>query len=582
MTQGNTELRAALAPYRSAFMGVAAMSCIVNVLYLSGSFFMLEVYDRVIPSRSVPTLVGLSIILAVLYVFQGSIDIIRSRIMVRIARSLDLAISPRLFEAMTFLSINKGLKLDAGQPNRDFDSIKSFLVGGGPSAFFDLPWMPVYILICYLFHPVLGGMAVIGALILIVLTRFTEVGTRDAAKEATRYGTQRAALAEAGRRNAEAIRALGMRGNISRRWEAANSAFADANNKAADVSLGLGSISKVARLAIQSATLAAGAYLVIQQIATPGVMIASSILIARALAPVEMVIAQWKSFRAARDSWTRLNLLFDNLPRNEVMALPAPHRSLSADHISVVPPGGSSLTAREVSFKIEAGSALGIIGRSASGKSSLARALVGIWPTVRGNVRLDGAALTQWPPERLGQHIGYVPQDVELFAGTVAENIARFNPKFNPNDVIAASIAAEVHEMILMLPQGYDTQIGEHGSSLSAGQRQRIALARALFCDPFLVVLDEPNSNLDAEGEAALTRSISRVRERGGIAVVIAHRPSALAACDYVLVMNAGQMQAFGDKDRVLNSVLSRVSNAPAASIEESPASRPERQRPSS
>lgn len=563
-------------------MGVAAMSCIVNVLYLSGSFFMLEVYDRVIPSRSVPTLVGLTIILAVLYVFQGWIDIIRSRIMVRIARSLDLAISPRLFEAMTFLSINKGLKLDASQPNRDFDSIKSFLVGGGPSAFFDLPWMPVYILICYLFHPVLGGMAVIGALILIALTRFTEVGTRDAAKEATRYGTQRAALAEAGRRNAEAIRALGMRGNISRRWEAANSAFADANNKAADVSLGLGSISKVARLAIQSATLAAGAYLVIQQIATPGVMIASSILIARALAPVEMVIAQWKSFRAARDSWTRLNLLFDNLPRNEVMALPAPYRSLSADHISVVPPGGSSLTAREVSFKIEAGSALGIIGRSASGKSSLARALVGIWPTVRGNVRLDGAALTQWPPERLGQHIGYVPQDVELFAGTVAENIARFNPKFEPNDVIAASIAAEVHEMILMLPQGYDTQIGEHGSSLSAGQRQRIALARALFCDPFLVVLDEPNSNLDAEGEAALTRSISRVRERGGIAVVIAHRPSALAACDYVLVMNAGQMQAFGDKDRVLNSVLSRVSNAPAASIEEAPASRPERQLPSS
>lgn len=558
------------------------MSCIVNVLYLSGSFFMLEVYDRVIPSRSVPTLVGLSVILAVLYLFQAAIDIIRSRILVRVARSLDLAISPRLFEAMTFLSINKGLKLDASQPSRDFDSIKSFLVGGGPSAFFDLPWMPVYIFICYLFHPALGVMAFVGAVILVVLTRFTEVGTRDASKEATRHGIQRAALAEASRRNAEAIRALGMRENISQRWEAENSAFAHANNKAADVSLGLGSISKVTRMAIQSATLAVGAYLVIQQIATPGVMIASSILIARALAPVEMVIAQWKSFRAARDSWTRLNLLFDNLPQKVVMALPAPHRSLSVEHISVAPPGGSSLAAREVTFRLEAGSALGIIGRSASGKSSLARALVGIWPTARGHVRLDGAALNQWSAERLGPYIGYVPQDVELFAGTAAENIARFTPNFDPADVIAAAAAAEVHEMVLMLPQGYDTQIGEHGSSLSAGQRQRIALARALYRDPFLVVLDEPNSNLDAEGEAALTRSIARVRERGGIAVVIAHRPSALAACDYVLVMNAGQMQAFGDKERVLNATLSRVAKGPAASIEDTRNQNDERQLPPS
>jgi PrtD family type I secretion system ABC transporter len=582
LSQGSKELRAALAPYRSAFMGVAAMSCIVNVLYLSGSFFMLEVYDRVIPSRSVPTLVGLGIILAVLYVFQAAIEIVRSRILVRVARSLDLAISPRLFEAMTFLSINKGLRLDASQPNRDFDSIKSFLVGGGPGAFFDLPWMPIYILICYLFHPALGAMALFGALLLIVLTRLTEVGTRDAAKEATHHGTQRAALAEASRRNAEAIRALGMRENISQRWEAANYAFASANHKAADVSLGLGSISKVARLAIQSATLAVGAYLVIQQIATPGVMIAASILIARALAPVEMVIAQWKSFRSARDSWTRLNLLFENLPQNEAMALPAPHRSLSADQISVVPPGGKSLAAREVSFKMKAGSALGVIGRSASGKSSLARALVGIWPTVRGHVRLDGAALNQWPPERLGRHIGYVPQDVELFAGTVAENIARFTANYDPADVIAAATAAEMHEMILMLPQGYDTEIGEHGSSLSAGQRQRIALARALFRDPFLVVLDEPNSNLDAEGEAALTRSIFRIRERGGIAVVIAHRPSALAACDYVLVMNAGQMQAFGDKDQVLNTVLNRAPNGAAASIEVPRSPETERQLPRS
>ncbi len=558
------------------------MSCIVNVLYLSGSFFMLEVYDRVIPSRSVPTLVGLGIILAVLYLFQAAIDIVRSRILVRVARALDAAISPRLFEAMTLLAVNSGLKIDASQPGRDFDNVKSFLVGGGPSAFFDLPWMPIYIVICYLFHPALGAMALLGALILVALTRLTEVGTRDAAKEATQYGTQRAALAEAGRRNAEAIRALGMRENISRRWEAANADFARANNRMADVSLGLGSISKVARLAIQSATLAAGAYLVIEQIATPGVMIACSILIARALAPVEMVIAQWKSFRAARDSWGRLNLLFDHMPQNDVMSLPAPRHRLAADNISVSPPGQNLLAAREVSFRLEAGSALGIIGRSASGKSSLARALVGIWPTVRGHIRLDGAALNQWSPERLGRHIGYVPQDVELFAGSVAENIARFTPNFDPDAVIAAAAAAEVHEMILMLPNGYDTQIGEHGSALSAGQRQRVALARALFCDPFLVVLDEPNSNLDAEGEAALTRSIFRVRERGGIAVVVAHRPSALAACDYVLVMNAGRMQAFGDRERVLDVVLNRVQTPPAASLKEQRGAAPGHQLPPS
>lgn len=558
------------------------MSCIVNVLYLSGSFFMLEVYDRVIPSRSVPTLVGLGIILAVLYLFQAAIDIVRSRILVRVARALDAAISPRLFEAMTLLAVNSGLKIDASQPGRDFDNVKSFLVGGGPSAFFDLPWMPIYIVICYLFHPALGAMALLGALILVALTRLTEVGTRDAAKEATQYGTRRAALAEAGRRNAEAIRALGMRENISRRWEAANADFARANNRMADVSLGLGSISKVARLAIQSATLAAGAYLVIEQIATPGVMIACSILIARALAPVEMVIAQWKSFRAARDSWGRLNLLFDHMPQNDVMSLPAPRHRLAADNISVSPPGQNLLAAREVSFRLEAGSALGIIGRSASGKSSLARALVGIWPTVRGHIRLDGAALNQWSPERLGRHIGYVPQDVELFAGSVAENIARFTPNFDPDAVIAAAAAAEVHEMILMLPNGYDTQIGEHGSALSAGQRQRVALARALFCDPFLVVLDEPNSNLDAEGEAALTRSIFRVRERGGIAVVVAHRPSALAACDYVLVMNAGRMQAFGDRDRVLDVVLNRVQTPPAASLKEQRGAAPGHQLPPS
>ena len=412
-------------------------------------------------------------------------------------------------------------------------------------------------------------MALGGSIILVILTRLTETGTREAGKNASKHAAQRAALSEASRRNAEAIRALGMRRNMSGRWERANGAFALANNRTADVALGLGAVSKVSRLAIQSATLAAGAFLVIQQVATPGVMIAASILVARALAPVEQVIAQWKSFRAARDGWRRLGMLLDNMPRNENMSLPSPHRSLAAEGISIAPPSQKTITASEVTFGLGSGSALAIIGRSASGKSSLARALVGIWPTVKGHVRLDGAALDQWHPDRLGRHIGYVPQDVELFAGSVAENIARFEPSFEPEQVIAAARAAEVHEMILMLPQGYDTQIGEQGARLSAGQRQRVALARALYGDPFLVVLDEPNSNLDADGEAALTRAIFRIRERGGIAVVVAHRPSALAACDHVLVMNAGRMQAFGDKERVLDSVLNRASASPAPAVEQ-------------
>jgi ATP-binding cassette subfamily C protein len=372
-------------------------------------------------------------------------------------------------------------------------------------------------------------------------------------------GMERNALAEAGRRNAEVLRAMGMGARTAGLWGEANGRYMASQRRASDIAGGLGSASKVLRMLLQSTVLGTGAYLVIRSEATAGIIIASSILTSRALAPVELAIANWKGFMAARQSWRRLSELLTLLPsRAAPMALPRPTKSLSVDNASVAPPEQRRIVVQDVSFELKSGQGLGIIGPSASGKSSLARLLVGVWQPARGRIRLDGSALPHWSPEALGSHVGYLPQDVELFAGSIAQNIARLDPSPDPAAVIAAAKAAGVHELIARLPEGYDTQIGEAGAALSAGQRQRIALARALYGDPFLVVLDEPNSNLDAEGEEALTRAILGVRSRGAIAVVVAHRPSALAAVDTVLFMSEGRQQAFGPKDEVLKKVLRR------------------------
>ena len=344
----------------------------------------------------------------------------------------------------------------------------------------------------------------------------------------------------------------------------ANRDYMDAQQRAADVAGGLGAVSKVFRMALQSGVLALGAWLVIQGQATAGIIIASSILVSRALAPAELAIANWKGFVQARQSWTRLSDLLARIPHEPTRhALPAPTRTLSVEAVAIAPPGAQRVVVSEVSFALSAGQGLGVIGPSASGKSSLVRALIGVWPPVRGKVRLDGAALDQWDPAELGPHLGYLPQEAELFAGTIGENIARFDPEAAPEAVIAAAHAAGIHEMVLRLPEGYDTRVGEGGAGLSSGQRQRVGLARALYRDPFLVILDEPNANLDAEGENALTRAILGVRARGGICIVVAHRPSALAAVDLVLMMAEGRAQAFGPKDEVLKRVL-RVAPDPA------------------
>jgi ATP-binding cassette, subfamily C, type I secretion system permease/ATPase len=552
-----SELAAVFFACRRAIWGLGLFSGLSNVLMLTGPFFMLQVYDRVLPSRSLPTLVGLAILATTLFAFQGAIDLIRGRINDRIGRFLDETLSSRVYDALVRLPLKARGDGDGLQPLRDLDQVRGFLSSGGPSALCDLPWMPLYLGICFLFHFWIGITALFGVCVLFGLTLLAEIRTRGPAKAAARFAMTRNALALGGRRNAEVLRAMGMSKRVTLRWAAANRKYLDAHEKASDVAGSLGGLSKVIRMILQSAVLGVGACLVINNESTAGIIIASSILTARALAPVELVIANWKGFVAARQAGQRLSELLRLLPEEqEPMALPRPKKSLELIQVSVIPPGLERPVVSDVSFVLKSGQGLGVIGPSGSGKSSLVRALVGAWNPIRGKVQLDDAPLDQWSREALGWNIGYLPQDVELFDDTVAANIARFDQTADPAAVLEAARAAGVHELILSLPNGYGTRLGEGGVTLSGGQRQRIALARALFGNPFLVVLDEPSSNLDAEGEEALTRAVLNVRGRGGIAVVVAHRPSALAAVDHVLVMGQGIVQSFGAKEEVLRTVL--------------------------
>jgi len=559
-----SELAEALAACRGAFYGTALISGMSNILMLTGAMFMLEIYDRVLPSRSMPTLVGLLVLAAALFTALGILDAIRGRILVRIGGALDETLSGRVYDTLMRLPLRVGARSDGTQPLRDLDAVRSYLSGLGPVALFDLPWIPLYLAICFAFHPLIGFAALAGAIILIVLTLLTEILMRAPARAATEAAVARNGLAEASRRNAEALVAMGMAGHIAARWSEANRQYMRSQQEASDLGGGLAAISKVLRMMLQSGVLAVGAYLVIHQEASAGIIIAGSILSARALAPVDLAIANWKGFVAARQSWQRLNGLLTMSPaRLAPMQLQTPVQRLTVEAVSASPPGVPKVVVQDITFELEAGQGLGIIGPSGSGKSSLVRLLVGVWQPMRGNVRLDGAALDQWASDALGRHIGYLPQDVELLAGTVAENIARFEPDPDNEAVIAAAKAVGVHDLIVRLPGGYDTQIGEQGSALSAGQAQRVALARAVYRDPFLVVLDEPNSNLDSEGEEALTRAILGVRERMGIVIVVAHRPSAIAGVDRLLMMNQGKAQAIGPKDEVLSKVLQRPLSIP-------------------
>lgn len=524
---------------------------------LSGSLFMLQVYDRVLPSRSIPTLVALIIMVVVLYAFQGVLEVVRSRVLTRIGAGIDEIISGRVFNCIVRLPLRTRDRGEGLQALRDLDQVSGFLSGSGPAALFDLPWIPLYVGVCFLFHPWIGVAALVGAILLVSLTVVADRLVRAPTKAMSGLSTKRTAIAQSSARNAEVLTAMGMGDNLARRWTRTNNDFRSAQERTSDITGGFGATSRILRMMLQSMVLALGAYLVIYQQATPGIIIASSILTSRALAPIELAIAHWKGFLGARQSWRRLDELFAALPAADSgMELPAPTSELTVESIAVVAPGDRRLLLQDVEFSLKAGSGMGVIGPSGSGKSSLARALVGVWPLTRGKIRLDGAALEQWPTTSLGRHIGYLPQDVELFAGSVGQNISRFDEEASSDDIIAAARSAGVHEMILRLPEGYRTEIGEAGAALSAGQRQRVALARALYRDPFLVVLDEPNSNLDAAGEQALTQAIERIKARGGIVIVVAHRPSALAALDHLLVLGGGRQQAFGLKGDIARQAI--------------------------
>jgi ATP-binding cassette subfamily C protein PrsD len=537
--------------------GIAVFSGVVNVLMLAGSLYMLQVYDRVIPSRNLATLIGLSLMVLCAYLMQGYFDALRSRMLCRMATMFDAGLQEQIHIALAALPLRGAKPMLMQQPLRDLDQIRVFMSGMGPTAFLDMPWIPIFLIALFLFHPLIGFTALAGTLAIIGMTLLSERLSRGAAKSAMDLSAQRQVLADATQRNAEVIKALGMLDRFTARWSRANERYLQENIRASDVSANLGSGAKVLRYVLQSGMLGLGAYLVVVDRASGGVMIASSIMMGRALAPVEVALSTWKQLVAARQGVKRLREICKATapPATPPVELPRPSRELSVQNLSVIAPGTDRPIVTNVSFGLTAGMGLALLGASASGKTSLSKALVGIWPAQSGVVRLDGGALDQWRNGDLGRYVGYLPQDVALFDGTVAENISRFDENATSESILKAARIAGVHDLILRLPDGYSTRIGAGGMSLSAGQRQRVGLARAVFGDPFLVVLDEPNANLDAEGEQALSRAIQTLRASKSIVIVISHRPSALAALDMALVLYDGKAIAFGRREEVFARV---------------------------
>jgi ATP-binding cassette subfamily C protein len=547
------EVLIALRTCRPALTGVAIFSACIAVLSLTGSLYMLQLSDRVLASRSISTLVGLSLIALAAYLLHGVLDALRCRMLARVGAKFGGLLVGRVYDAVTTLSLRGIRPAVTTQAVRDLDQIQRFLSASGPTALFDMPFLPIFFIVAYLMHPLFGSLIIFGGFIIVALAIMTEVRTRGPTMAATISGAARHAIADTSFRNAEALKAMGMTRVFAESFAASNARYAAHGLEASDAASGIGSMAKVFRAVLQSAVLGLGAYLTIKGEVSPGAMIAASILTARALAPIEVAVANWRSFVATRQGFGRLRKLLAELsPAEYPMALPEPELKLTVEGLYVVAPGQTKPIIHGVSFELRAGQGLAVIGPSASGKSTLARALIGVWPAARGAVCLDGAPIDQWDSARLGRHIGYLPQDIELFDGTVAENVARFDPEADARDIIQAARDAGAHEMMLRMPQGYETRIGEGGAALSAGQRQRVALARALYRNPFVVVLDEPNSNLDSEGEDALVDAMRSVRKRGGIVIVVTHRPTALAGVDLVAVMIDGKIQAFGQKEAIL------------------------------
>ena len=541
---------------RTALVNTSLFSCVINLLMLTGPLFMLQVYDRVLTSRSLPTLLALTLLVAALFTFMGLLELVRSRILVRIGQRVDEEFGDKVFDQVIGHALSRTPNI-GGQPLRDLDSIRQFVSGPGPFALFDTPWVPVYLAVIYLMHPWMGMLATAGAILLLIFAIVNELATREPMAEAAKTAMDAQAFADECRRNAEVIGAMGMLTGLRQRWKALHDTSVGIQIGASDRGGTITSSSKAIRMFLQSAMLALGAFLAVGQEITPGTMIAGSIIMSRALAPLEQAITQWRGFLNFRRARRRLNLLLGRAGETETpMPLPAPVGHVKVEHVFATAPQANTFILQDIEFDLNAGQALGVIGPTAAGKSTLARTLVGVWPTAKGVVRLDGAPLDQWPTEQIGAHVGYLPQDVELFAGTVEGNISRFHPEPDPEVIVKAAKQANVHDLILNLSDGYNTKIGEGGAALSAGQRQRIALARALYGDPVFVVLDEPNSNLDAEGEAALSKAIRSLKKRGCTVVVIAHRPGAVSDVDLLLFLKEGRQHAFGPRDEVLARVM--------------------------
>ena len=556
------EVKSALKRCGGSFLMTAFFSFFINILVLAGPLYMLLVYDRVLTSGSLSTLTALSILVALLLVLMGGLEFVRSRILVRIGRRIDQRLHDRVFDALMRRSLLPGQGTN-DRPLRDLASLREFLSGPGPTTFFDAPWVPIFILAIFLLHPVLGYVAMGGAVLLFAVALANEFLTRKPLGESGLHQTEALGLANAGQRNAEVLASMGMMSGLRARWGWYHAYAQQAQVKASDRAGSLTAVSKTLRLVLQSAILGAGAALAIDQIISPGAMIAASIIMGRALAPVEQAIGQWRNFVAARGAYSRLGqLLQENPEEPSWVRLPQPQGRVSVERVFAGPPAAKRPLLTDINFALEPGEALGVIGPSSSGKSTLARLLAGVWSAQHGAIRLDGALLSQWDRKRLGNHIGYLPQDVELFNGSVRDNICRFSEEPDDEAVVEAALQAGVHHMILQLSEGYNTIIGEGGSRLSGGQRQRIALARALYKNPVLVVLDEPNSNLDAEGEMALTRAVRDMRTRGQTVVIVAHRPSAIAAVDKLLMLENGAVRAYGSKDDVLKSVAANINKS--------------------
>jgi PrtD family type I secretion system ABC transporter len=556
--QPKNEVAKVLTASKSVFLSTGLFSGILNVLTLTGSIFMLQVYDRVLTSGSIPTLIGLCIITLLLYSYYGFLDYIRSRIMVRIGRRFEESLRGRLYDVMAFHALRKTPDIGGG-PVSDLTLIRQYISGPGPFAFLDMPWVPLYLLVITLVHWQLGVTALVATIVTFAMAYWTERATRAPVSDAGVASIRSTLMTDEARRNAEALHTLGMRGPMRRRWEKIHGEAMDHQTLANDVGGSLGSASRVFRMLVQSGMLAMGAYLAVQHEITPGMMIACSIIVGRALAPVEQAVATWQQFLGARKAMDRVNRILASVPeQTERMKLPPPRGLLEVENLAVKAPTGDKMLLQGISFKVEPGQGLGIIGPTGAGKSTLARALVGAMPLAGGKVRLDGATFDQRDIDENGRYIGYLPQDVQMFDGTAAENIARFDPDAKAEDVVAAAKLGNVHELIMRLPQGYDTPLGEGGARLSAGQRQRFALARALYGNPVLFIMDEPNSNLDAEGEAALDNAIRVSLARGASVLVIAHRPSALASIQRIMVLTDGRAVALGPRDEVMRKIMQR------------------------